>query len=227
MIDELPHILAVDDDKRLRELLRKFLSENGFMVTTAGDAEEARGKLTSIQFDLIVLDLMMPGETGLEFAQALRKTDNVPILMLTAMSQPEDRIAGLEMGADDYLVKPFEPRELLLRIHSILRRVPQAVERPKSISLGECHFDLERDELLRGGEVVHLTTAESALLRALALNADRILTRDDLCQQSGADAEGRAVDVQVTRLRRKIEIDPKQPRYLQTIRGQGYRLRPD
>jgi len=227
MLDELPHILAVDDDKRLRELLRKFLSENGFMVTTAADAEEARGKLASVQFDLIVLDLMMPGETGLEFAQSLRKTDNVPILMLTAMSEPEDRIAGLEKGADDYLVKPFEPRELLLRIHSILRRVPQAVEKPTTVNMGQVRFDLERDELLRGEEVVHLTEAEAALLRALALNADRILSRDDLCKESGADAEGRAVDVQVTRLRRKIELDPKQPRYLQTIRGQGYRLRPD
>lgn len=227
MIEEKPHILAVDDDKRLRELLRKFLSENGFMVTTAANAEEARSKLVSICFDLIVLDLMMPGESGLEFAQALRKVNAVPILMLTAMSEPEDRINGLEKGADDYLVKPFEPRELLLRIHNILRRAPQPVERPKSVRLGSVRFDLERDELLSGEEVIHLTAAEASLLRVLALNADRILTRDDLCAESGADTEGRAVDVQVTRLRRKIEEDPKQPRYLQTIRGQGYRLRPD
>ncbi len=227
MIEEQPHILAVDDDTRLRELLRKFLSENGFMVTTAADAAEARIKLESICFDLMVLDLMMPGESGLELAQSLRQTNDIPILMLTAMSEPEDRINGLEKGADDYLAKPFEPRELLLRINNILKRVPQATEGPNFLSLGNVQFDLKREELKRDGEVIHLTQTESALLRTLAKAPDRILSREVLCQESGTESEGRSVDVQVTRLRRKIEADPRQPRYLQTIRGQGYRLRPD
>ncbi|MCW9032988.1 MAG: response regulator [Rhodospirillales bacterium] len=227
MIDDLPHILAVDDDKRLRELLHKFLSENGFLVTSAADAAEARAKLESICFDLIVLDLMMPGESGLEFAQSLRETNDIPILMLTAMSEPDDRISGLEKGADDYLAKPFEPRELLLRINNILKRLPQVPSGTDILSLGEVSFDLKREELKRGDEVIHLTETESALLKILAKSPDRILSRDILCKESGTESEGRSVDVQVTRLRRKIETDPRQPRYLQTIRGQGYRLRPD
>ena len=227
MDTDLPHILVVDDDDRLRELLRKYLSENGFRVTTSGDAAEARAKLAHLAFDLMVLDLMMPGESGLDFAADLRRTNAIPILMLTAMGEPEDRIVGLERGADDYLAKPFEPRELLLRIHSILRRAPPPAVTPREVRLGEVTFDLERAELSRDGQPIRLTDVESALLTALAERQGVILGRDELIAHSGAGGGGRAVDVQVTRLRRKIEPDPRLPRYLQTVRGKGYVLRPD
>ena len=227
MNTDIPHVLVVDDDDRLRELLRKYLSENGFLVVTASDAADARAKLTTLAFDLIVLDLMMPGESGLDFAGDLRKESAVPILMLTAMGEPEDRIAGLERGADDYLAKPFEPRELLLRIHSILRRVPKQPDEPVVVRLGDVLFDPEREELRRDGVPVRLTSIEAALLATLAENPGAILSREELGERTGAAGGGRAVDVQVTRLRRKIEPDPRLPRYLQTVRGRGYVLRPD
>jgi len=227
METELPHILVIDDDDRLRELLRQFLSDNGFRVSSASDAADARARLTGIRFDLLVLDLMMPGESGLDFAHDLRRTDNVPILMLTAMGEADDRIAGLENGADDYLTKPFEPRELLLRINNILRRVPAPAEVPTDIRLGSFSFDMRRDELTRDGTPVRLTDVEAALLRVLAERPGAILSRDELTELTGASGGGRAVDVQVTRLRRKIEPNPKLPTYLQTVRGKGYVLRPD
>ena len=227
MEPDQPHILVVDDDNRLRELLRKFLSENGFRVATASDAADARAKLGGLAFDLIVLDLMMPGESGLDFARALRRNSAVPILMLTAMGEAEDRITGLETGADDYLPKPFEPRELLLRIHAILRRAPAPAEPAAQVRLGDVTFDLERESLSRDGVPIRLTDVETALLRALAERAGDVLGRDELILRTGASGGGRAVDVQVTRLRRKIEPDPKLPRYLQTVRGKGYVLRPD
>ncbi len=227
MNTDLPHILVVDDDDRLRELLRKFLSENDFLVETASDVADARARLTSLAFDLIVLDLMMPGESGLDFAEDLRRTNTVPILMLTAMGEGEDRIAGLERGADDYLTKPFEPRELLLRIHSILRRVPRRAEPPAEVRLGDVTFDPARNEMLRDGRPVRLTSVEAALLNALAEQPGATLSREELTRRTGASGGGRAVDVQVTRLRRKIERDPRLPRYLQTVRGKGYVLRPD
>jgi len=220
------HILVVDDDGRLRDLLSKFLSEHGFMVVTAANAASAREKLNGLDFDLIILDLMMPGESGLDFAEDLRKRSAMPILMLTAMAEPEDRIAGLERGADDYLVKPFEPRELLLRINNILRRVPSKGD-DEPIRLGDVVFDLDRDELTRDGLPLRLTDIEVALLRVLAERPGDILSREELTQRTGTTGGGRAVDVQVTRLRRKIEPDPKIPRYLQTVRGQGYVLKPD
>ncbi|EKE68880.1 MULTISPECIES: response regulator [Oceanibaculum] len=229
-----PHILVVDDDGRLRDLLRRYLSENGFLVSTAADAAEARAKLESFSFDLLVLDVMMPGESGLDLTQDLRRADAqtgaVPILMLTAMAEAEDRIHGLERGADDYLTKPFEPRELLLRIRTILRRVngaapARAVGAP--VLLGGLLFDAERLELRGPGRTVRLTEAEAALLRALAENPGATLTRDDLAQRLDLTGNPRTVDVQVTRLRRKIEPDPRFPRYLQTVRGKGYALLPD
>ncbi len=224
---EPAHILVVDDDDRLRELLRKFLSENGFLAATARHAEDARAKLASASFDLIVLDVMMPGENGFDLASDLGRNKTAAILMLTAMGETADRIKGLERGADDYLAKPFEPRELLLRIHSILRRRP----RPKDVSgrvvLGEVDFDLRRHELRRGGSLVRLTSVEATLLAALAERAGVVLGRDELNRLTGATGGGRTVDVQVTRLRRKIEPDPHLPRYLLTIRGQGYVLHPD
>ena len=225
---ELPHILVVDDDDRLRELLRKFLSENGFMVSTASDAADARAKLGGLAFDLIVLDLMMPGESGLDFATDLRTRSSVPILMLTAMGEPDDRIAGLETGADDYLTKPFEPRELLLRIRSVLRRRPEdTAPQPQEVRMGEVVFEPARERLSRNGRPIHLTSVEAALLVALSEQPGEILSREALIERTGASGEGRAIDVQVTRLRRKVEPDPRLPRYLQTVRGRGYVLRPD
>jgi two-component system, OmpR family, phosphate regulon response regulator OmpR len=226
---ESAHILVVDDDDRLRDLLKKYLSDNGFRVTAAEDAQAARAKMASIAFDLIVLDRMMPGETGLEFAAAIRDSNTVPILMLTAMAETDDRISGLEVGADDYLTKPFEPRELLLRINSILRRLPVEVDKmvPTEARLGEFVFNLEREELRQGNDVIGLTTAEARLLKILAEKPGAIFSRDYLMDLVAPGGGERTVDVQVNRLRHKIEPDPKLPRYLQTVRGQGYILRPD
>ena len=222
-----PHILVVDDDTRLRELLKTFLSRNGFRVSVAKNAAEARQHLEALDFDLIVLDVMMPGQTGLDFAAELRKTDDVPILMLTAMGEPKDRIAGLEKGVDDYLGKPFEARELLLRIQSVLRRGSQAAapaETVRVVRFGPLQFDLDLGELTQKGKRVALTDAEIALLRALTARLGDVLSREALCKSVGADVNERAIDVQVTRLRRKIEPDPGFPRYLRTVRGRGYRL---
>jgi len=227
MNPDAPHILVVDDDERLRRLLARYLSENGFLVVTAADAEDARSKLSGLAFDLIVLDLMMPGETGLSFAADLRKRSMVPILMLTAMDEPENRIAGLEHGADDYMAKPFEPRELVLRIHSILRRAPRPAAAAPAVAMGAISFDLGRQELRQGEQPIRLTSVEAALLRVLAERPGTTLSREELSDLTGAAGGGRAVDVQVTRLRRKIEPDPREPRYLQTVRGKGYVLVPD
>ncbi|WNK00729.1 response regulator [Thalassospiraceae bacterium LMO-JJ14] len=225
--DEKPHVLVVDDDDRLRSLLAKYLSDNGFMVTAAADAEEARRRMTSLAFDLIVLDLMMPGESGLEFAEKLRVIDDIPILMLTAMSESEDRIRGLEKGGDDYLTKPFEPRELVLRIHSILKRARPEPDMPQELLFGDAVFSLDRGEMRRRGRRIHLTDVEVALLRALGATSGQVMSRDTLIAATDAGGEGRAIDVQVTRLRRKIERDPRAPRYLKTVRGKGYVLWPD
>jgi two-component system, OmpR family, phosphate regulon response regulator OmpR len=224
-----PHILVVDDDTRLRELLRKYLTDNGYMVATAADAADARGRMAGLAFDLLVLDVMMPGEDGLAFTRDLRRNGNrVPILLLTAMDEVEDRIRGLETGADDYLSKPFEPRELLLRVASILRRVPRdEPEPPRELRLGLHTWDLARGELKRDGRPVHLTQGERELLAILAEAVGQGVSREDLVVRTGNSANPRAVDVQVTRLRKKIEDDPRLPRYLQTVRGTGYMLRPD
>jgi two-component system, OmpR family, phosphate regulon response regulator OmpR len=227
MTADMPHILVVDDDTRLRDLLRKYLSEQGFRVSAAVDAADARAKLGSIAFDLIVLDIMMPGENGLNLTQSLRTTMSVPILLLTAMGEAEDRIGGLEAGADDYLPKPFEPRELVLRIRTILRRVPS--ERapsapPRRVQFGRFAFDLETQRLEEDQRPVKLSGAEAQLLRALVLKLGEPLSREELGRQTNLSGNLRTLDVQVTRLRRKIEDDPKFPRFLQTIRGRGYVL---
>jgi two-component system phosphate regulon response regulator OmpR len=227
MESELPHILVIDDDDRLRELLRQFLSDNGFWVSTAADANDARQRLQGLTFDLLVLDRMMPGQSGLDFAADLRKTSSVPILMLTAMGEAEDRIDGLEGGVDDYLTKPFEPRELLLRINAILRRVPKPQTTPVEIKLGEVIYDQAKEMLCREGALIRLTDVEGSLLKALAASPGAVLSREELTELTGASGGVRAIDVQVTRLRRKIEPDPKLPIYLQTVRGKGYVLRPD
>ena len=224
---EDPHLLVVDDDERLRQLLQKFLSSNGFRVSVAADAADARALMKSMAFDLLILDVMMPGESGFEFAAAVRASSSVPILMLTARGEAEDRITGLERGADDYLGKPFEPRELVLRITSLLRRAaPPARAAHAEVRMGDCVYDAERGQLKRKGKPVRLTTSESALLQLFAANAGRSFSRADLCSRLGVALE-RSIDVQVTRLRRKIEEDPKLPLYLQTVRGVGYVLVPD
>jgi len=231
-LDE-PHLLIVDDDGRIRGLLQKFLMRSGFLVSTARDAAHARRVLSGLEFDLIVLDIMMPGEDGVTLCRSLRETVTTPILLLTAKGETEDRINGLEAGADDYLAKPFEPKELLLRINAILRRVPAAepaVQAPKVLHLGPLRYDIERGELWRGEDLVRLTATENQLMRIFSAGPNDAVSRESLVEQlgrSGGQAQERAVDVQITRLRRKLETDPKQPRYLQTVRGAGYMLAPD
>jgi len=224
LADDAAHILIVDDDRRIRELLKRYLSDNGYRVTTAENADDARAKLAGLIFDLLVLDVMMPGESGLDLTRALRRTSNVPILLLTARAEIEHRIDGLERGADDYLPKPFEPRELLLRIGTILRRAREPVSTQQEFSLGEASFNAARGELKRNGEAIRLTTREVQLLRIFSAHAGKPLSRLDLCENEAAE---RSIDVQINRLRRKIERDPRNPIYLQTVRGEGYVLMPD
>ena len=226
------HLLIVDDDERIRGLLQKFLMRNGFLVSSARDAAQARRILGGLEFDLIVMDVMMPGEDGVTLTRDLRKRLQTPILLLTARGETSNRIEGLEAGADDYLVKPFEPKELLLRINAILRRVPQvkAAEPVRQIiHLGAVRYDLDRGEMWRGDIPVRLTATEAQLMRIFAAAPGVALSRDRLVGDNSSfdAAQERAVDVQITRLRRKIESDPKSPRYLQTVRGEGYMLQPD
>ncbi|WP_432448240.1 response regulator [Aliiroseovarius marinus] len=226
------HLLIIDDDERIRGLLQKFLVRNGFWVSSARDAAHARRLLDGLDFDLIVMDVMMPGEDGISLTRGLRETLSTPILLLTAKGDTEDRIRGLEAGADDYLAKPFEPKELLLRINAILRRVPTPADTvaPKDLTLGDKRYDTERGELWQGEELVRLTATEAQLMKIFSATPGEAVSRTSLVEQLGRDqgqAQERAVDVQITRLRRKLEIDPKQPRYLQTVRGAGYMLAPD
>jgi len=233
MSDVDPHLLIVDDDERIRDLLKKFLMRNGFLVTAARDAAHARRILSGLDFDLIVLDVMMPGEDGMSLTRAIRETSSTPVLLLTAKGETEDRIMGLEAGADDYLPKPFEPKELLLRINAILRRMPEpqaADTAPKMLNLGPIRYDIERGEMWQGEDILRLTATESQLMKIFSATPSEPISRAKLVEDLGRDrgqAQERAVDVQITRLRRKLETDPKQPRYLQTVRGAGYMLVPD
>ena len=227
---ERRHLLVVDDDDRIRDLLKEFLTRRGFRVSAAEDAAHARRLLSHLSFDLLVLDVMMPGEDGFSLARWLRgragEAGAAPVLILTARGAPDDRIEGLRLGADDYLPKPFDPEELVLRIEAILRRAAAGRTAAGPLKLGRCAFDPGRGELTVDGAPVRLTEGETGLLRALAQAANAVVDRMDL---AGPDAEagGRAVDIQVTRLRRKIEVDPANPRYLRTVRGRGYMLTPD
>ena len=227
------HLLIVDDDERIRTLLQKFLMRHGFLVTAARDAAHARRILLGLEFDMLILDVMMPGEDGLTLTRSLRETMTTPILLLTAKGETDNRIEGLEAGADDYLAKPFEPKELLLRINAILRRVPEAAPKdttPKVLTLGTIRYDMERGEMWQGEELVRFTATEIQLMKIFTAKPGEALSRATLVEELGRDrgqAQERAVDVQITRLRRKIEADPKQPRYLQTVRGAGYMLAPD
>tara|TARA_B100001059_G_scaffold107848_1_gene107518 strand:+ start:60 stop:755 length:696 start_codon:yes stop_codon:yes gene_type:complete len=226
-----PHLLVVDDDERIRSLLQQFLVQDGYLISTAENAEQARILLTGIEFDLIILDVMMPGQDGVSFTGELRNVgNNTPILLLTARGETEDRIKGLEVGADDYLPKPFEPKELLLRINAILRRMPDLKEdkmMPKTLDFGNLRYNVARNELWDGENQVRLTTTESQLMKIFTSALGEPISRADLVMSLGKDvslAQDRAIDVQITRLRRKIEVNPSQPRYLQTVRGAGYML---
>ena len=221
-------MLVVDDDDRLRRLLQRYLSENGFRVTSAENAADARAQMRSVHPDLLVLDIMMPGETGLDLTEALRRDrSDMPVLLLTAKGTPEDRIAGFEAGADDYLAKPFDPYELVLRIRAMLRRVAPPEQVAPELRLGRLSFNLVRGELAGEDGVVHLTSGEVALLTLLARSPGDVLSREAIAQSLGMDEAGeRAIDVQVTRLRRKLEVDPREPRFLHTVRGRGYVLKP-
>jgi two-component system phosphate regulon response regulator OmpR len=224
LADDAPHLLVVDDDRRIRDLLSRFLSAEGYRVTTAETAADARAKLAGLRFDLLILDVMMPGETGFEFARAIRQTSAVPILMLTARDEKESRIEGLETGADDYVSKPFEPRELSLRVANILKRAqPVTLAAAESVRFGPFVFHVARGELRRGDEIIRLTDREREMLRVLSACPGETVPRLALAGNVTSLNE-RAVDVQVNRLRRKIERDPANPLIVQTVRGIGYRL---
>jgi two-component system phosphate regulon response regulator OmpR len=223
--DTAPHLLVVDDDARIRTLLARFLTENGYRVTSAASAAEARSRAAGLVFDLLIVDVMMPGETGLAFAASIRETSDVPVLMLTALGEADDRIRGLETGADDYVTKPFEPRELLLRIGGLLRRAasaPPSAPAQEAILFGEFSFHPARGELRRGDEIIRTTERERELLRLLGERRGGAVSREALA--TNGEGSERAVDVQINRLRRKIEKDPANPVLLQTVRGSGYRL---
>lgn len=222
--DNAPHLLVVDDDRRIRDLLSRFLAGEGYRVTTAQSAADARAKLAAVHFDLLILDVMMPGETGFELTRSLRSHSTVPIIMLTARHETESRIEGLQIGADDYVAKPFEPRELLLRIGSVLRRASPAPVAPvESVKFGPYLFHLARGELQHGADIIHLTDREREMLRTLAAKPGETVPRLALAGNSVSGSE-RAVDVQINRLRRKIERDSANPVYIQAVRGIGYRL---
>ncbi|WP_019961312.1 response regulator [Woodsholea maritima] len=223
-MDRQPHILVVDDDDRIRTLLSRFLRERGYRVSAAPHAEKALATLRGIAFDLLILDVMMPGMDGFDLTQEIRKTRDCPILLLTARGEPEDRIKGLALGADDYLAKPFEPEELILRVQAILRRALPRTRGPEAVIFGPWRFELETQQLSKGDERIKLTGGEGALLHALASAQGEAVNRYDLAEKAAVSAGERAVDVQMTRLRRKIEADPKAPIWLQTVRGEGYKL---
>jgi two-component system, OmpR family, phosphate regulon response regulator OmpR len=222
--DDAPHLMVVDDDRRIRLLLSRFLQNEGYRVTVAESARDARAKLTSLHFDLIILDVMMPGENGFDLAKGVRQESTVPILMLTARDETESRITGLALGADDYMAKPFEPRELSLRISNILKRAQPPTPAPaESLRFGPFVYHVGRGELRRGEELVHLTDRERDMLRLLAASPGETVPRLALASDAASAGE-RAVDVQINRLRRKIENDPANPLFVQTVRGIGYRL---
>jgi two-component system phosphate regulon response regulator OmpR len=224
LADDAPHLLVVDDDRRIRDLLSRFLLAEGYRVTTAETAADARAKLAGLRFDLLILDVMMPGETGFNLARDLRASSNVPIIMLTARVEAQSRIEGLAIGADDYLGKPFEPRELSLRIAGILRRArPAVTPSVETVRFGDFDFHVARGELKRGEEIIRLTDRERDMLRLLAAAPGETVPRQALAGHGGSTGE-RAVDVQINRLRRKIEIDSANPLFVQTVRGVGYRL---
>ncbi|MBQ9235895.1 MAG: response regulator transcription factor [Alphaproteobacteria bacterium] len=228
MVTANKHILVVDDDTRLRGLLQRFLREHGYFVSTAKDADEAREVMRHYRFNLLIVDVMMPKENGFEFLAKLRQESLLPVIMLTAMGGVEDRIAGLERGADDYIAKPFDTKELLLRVGNLLKRVGETKEQKQSLSLGLCVFDMQTKELqTKQGGVMHLTAVEQNLLAIMGRKSGQVFSREKLSELLGVGQSPRSIDVQITRLRKKIERDSKNPRYLQTVRGKGYMLLAD
>ena len=228
MEPDAKHILVVDDDTRLRNLLQRFLRENSFLVSTAKDADEARFMMQQYKFNLLIVDIMMPKESGLDFLTKLRMENSVPVIMLTAMGDVENRIIGLEQGADDYMAKPFEPKELLLRIGSILKRAPTEKKENQKLDLGLFVFDMQSKELVsKQGQQLHITPVEQNLLAILGAKSGQVFSREKLSEILGAGQSPRSIDVQITRLRKKIDKDSKNPRYLQTLRGKGYMLLSD
>ncbi len=225
-MSEKKHILIVDDDDKLLSLLQKFLTENGFIVSAANSSETALDILDLLKFDMIVLDIMMPGENGLVLTSKIRKKSGVPILILSAMSDSNDWITGLETGADDYMIKPFDPKELLLRINNIIKRITPKSEEKNFLSFGSFTYDTSRKELLQNNEIIKLSPAELSILDALSITPSQMVSREDIAKIL-AVSNLRTVDVQITRLRKKLEQDSKRPRYLQTVRGKGYALFPD
>lgn len=224
-LSHLPHVLIIDDDDRIADLVSRYLHENGFVVSSASNAEQAGDILERLEFDVLVVDIMMPGQSGLEFTRELRERSDIPVLLLTALGDAQDRIAGLEVGADDYLAKPFEPKELVLRLQAILRRRPKPQQEAENFKVGRWIYDPDHNELRCDDEAIRLTTVEGNLLRALAGYDGEAVSREKLTEICGMETGERTIDVQVTRLRRKIEDDPKAPRCLQTVRGKGYLLR--
>ncbi|MCB1384638.1 MAG: response regulator [Nitratireductor sp.] len=224
--DDAPHLLVVDDDRRIRDLTKRYLRERGFRITMAADAAEARRQLEGLEFDLLILDVMMPGESGIALTRSLKETRDVPILMLTALAETGDRIDGLEAGADDYLPKPFDPRELVLRINNILKRAakPDALA-VEHVTFGPFQFSVAKRELKRDGEIIRLTDREQDIMVIFASRMGETVARHELLPDQG-DAGERKIDVQINRLRRKIEVDPGDPKWLQTVRGVGYKLFP-
>lgn len=223
--EALPHILVVDDDDRIRDLVSRYLNEHGFLALSVASAAEAKDALGHFIFDAVVLDVMMPGQTGVELTRELRTTNDIPVLLLTAMGEIDDRIGGLQSGADDYLTKPFDPRELVLRLQAILRRRPEKQTGDAALKIGDMVFDPLTNDLSAHGETTRLTDVEANLLKALGRRANEILSRETLADLCGMDAGERTIDVQVTRLRKKLGEDSKAPVYLQTVRGKGYILR--
>ncbi len=226
MSREKKHILVVDDDTRLRSLLQRFLQDSGFLVSAAKSAADAREMLKAYVFDILIVDIMMPGESGLQFLNTFRKTHDLPVIMLTAMGEVADRIKGLEIGADDYMPKPFEPKELVLRIQSILKRAPKEEEKALNrLGFGGSFYELDKKELKDiNGKVIHITPVEQALLNVLGKKIGKVFSREQLAEILGNGQSPRSIDVQITRLRKKIEKDSKNPRFLQTVRGKGYML---
>lgn len=221
----MPHVLVIDDDDRIRDLVARYLGEHGFFVSTADNAQAAEKILEIAEYDVLVVDVMMPGKNGMDFTKDLRENNDVPVLLLTAMGETDDKISGLTAGADDYLTKPFDPRELVLRLEAILRRRPKHKEEIKKLRMGQKVFDADHNVLMDGDKKVKLTDGEANLLKALAEKIGDVVSRNELAEACGLDAEKRTVDVQVTRLRRKLEEDSNMPEYLQTVRGKGYVLR--
>ncbi len=221
---DLPHVLVVDDDDRIRELVARYLNEHGFLAVTAVDAIEAEKALRIAEFDILVVDVMMPGKSGLDFTQELRTYSDIPVILLTALGEVDDKVSGFESGADDYLPKPFDPRELVMRLDAILKRRPQRKTQKESYIIGPWQFAPQQSQITKGDKNVKLTDVETTLLKVLADRAEEVLSRDALAKLCDIEAGERTIDVQVTRLRRKIEEDTKNPRLLQTVRGRGYIL---